>query len=494
VLARAIPAQPLHRAALGALVVALAASILLLPTVLVLWLVAGTGAVALALLWPFVALVLLPCAIAFGSLVSFSVAGVNIGPTDLLVGTLALAQGLRNWRRFRGLPTMLPLLHPHQLGRWLRARWLADRARLLVYVALAAYLLVVCLSLLVASDRIAAVKEIIKWSEVLVVAVLAVIHMRTERHVRAILWATITAAVAQALLGYGQWIAATGEAGPGGALLRVFGTFSQPNPYAGFLNFGLLLALALVVFGRETRERWLAAGASVLLIVAQALAGSRGALFGLGVGVAVMMVVGWRRERVAGLAVAVVLPLVIILWIARTLPTSVQRLVLDQLRINDALSGTVTSANFSTVERLAHWIAGLRMVVAHPVLGVGAGNYDAAYARYALPDWPDALGHAHNYYINAAAETGAPGGVVFLALTAATIYLGWYSVRQTRQFAREHSELHALALGFLATVVALAVHNLTDDLFVHAMGLQFALTLAGQVALIRLTRFRGAPT
>jgi O-antigen ligase len=184
------------------------------------------------------------------------------------------------------------------------------------------------------------------------------------------------------------------------------------------------------------------------------------------------------------------IPLIAIGWLTNVVPARVQQTVLAQLRVSDALNGTVTSANFSTVERLAHWIAGLRMFAAHPILGVGAGNYDAAYAMYALPDWPDALGHAHNYYINAAAETGILGLVAFLALTSATLYLGWYAVSHTGLSGALPSSQRAIALGLFGAVVALAVHNLTDDLFVHAMELQFALTLGCLIALLRMSAAR----
>jgi O-antigen ligase len=130
------------------------------------------------------------------------------------------------------------------------------------------------------------------------------------------------------------------------------------------------------------------------------------------------------------------------------------------------------------------------MFLAHPLLGVGAGNYNAAYPRYALPDWPDALGHAHNYYINAAAETGALGCAAFLALTSATFYLGWRTVQQVRVYAAAESSLPAIALGLFAALVALATHNLTDDLFVHAMELQFALIIGALLALLRMSASR----
>lgn len=464
----------------GVLALLLAVIVLALPDMVALWLVAGSGIVALVILEPLSAFLLLPFAIAFGSLASISVLHINIGPTDLLVGALS-ARWLMDHRHD------LRRLQPGSyVSRW-RAASRSERVQIAVFLALATYLVVVCLSMLVAADRVAALKEIIKWSEVLVLVGLCVSYLRTELRVRVVVWATIGAAVAEALLGYAQWVMATGQAGPGGENLRVYGTFAQPNPYGGFVNFGLLLALALTLFGRDFRERCLAAGASVLLLGAQTLAGSRGALLGLLVALIVIVTIGWQRERLAAITAVVSIPLIAIGWLTNLIPERFQQAILEQLRVSDALNGTLTSANFSTVERLAHWITGFRMFTAHPILGVGAGNYDAAYGDYALPDWPDALGHAHNYYINAAAETGILGLIAFLALTAATLYLGWYVARHTHLSASVLSSQSAIALGLFGAVVAVMVHNLTDDLFVHAMELQFALTLGCLIALLRMS-------
>ncbi|HEU4782095.1 MAG TPA: O-antigen ligase family protein [Ktedonobacterales bacterium] len=467
----------------GMLSLVLAVIVVTLPNMAALWLVAGSSIVAMVILEPMSAFLLFPFAIAFGSLASISALHVNIGPTDLLVGTLSarwLMDHRHNLRRLRPGSCVT---------RW-RAASQSERAQIAVFLALAAYLVVVCLSILVATDRVAALKEIVKWSEVMALVALSASYLRTAWRVRIVVWATIGAATVEALLGYAQWVMATGQAGPNGENLRVFGTFAQPNPYGGFLNFGLLLALALALFGRDFRERWLATGAGVLLLGAQALAGSRGALLGLLVALVVMVTIGARRERLAAIIAAVSIPLIAIGWLTNLIPERIQQAVLEQLRVSDALNGTLTSTNFSTVERLSHWVAGLRMFTAHPILGVGAGNYDAAYGDFALPNWPDALGHAHNYYINAAAETGILGLIAFLALTAATLYLGLYVARHTGLPGALPGAQRAIALGLLGAAVALAVHNLTDDLFVHAMELQFALTLGCLIALLRMSAAR----
>jgi O-antigen ligase len=203
----------------------------------------------------------------------------------------------------------------------------------------------------------------------------------------------------------------------------------------------------------------------------------------------VIVTVGLRLERKAAIAGAIAVPLVAVAWVAHIIPVSIQNKLLAQVRLNDvSLNAQLNDSNFSTIERLAHWVAGLRMFQAHPILGVGAGNYSAAYQQYKVMGWDLPLTHAHNYYINVAAETGALGLLAFLAVCGAAL---WVAFRATRMTDGERGgagaltspNARAVAIGFAAVVVALCIHNLTDDLFVHAMELQFGLTLG---ALLRL--------
>jgi hypothetical protein len=259
---------------------------------------------------------------------------------------------------------------------------------------------------------------------------------------------------------------------------------------------------------------------------------------GLGACVAVMLVVAVGIERPAAVVAVGGGALLALAWVTHILPASLQQRALHLLRLDGvSLTGPLNDANFSAVERLAHWVAGWRMFLAHPLLGVGAGNYDPAYAKYHVPGWNLSLGHAHNYYINAAAETGIIGLVIFLALTAAMLYAPWRAARvagspavvndrrtnagvnapetvhgedrtpalqgrdgilgarvsdylwarwdRLRALARDGSPFgYAIALGMLGTVVALSVHNLVDDAFVHGIALQLGLSLALVVAIL----------
>jgi O-antigen ligase len=456
----------------GAAVAALV--LIVAPAELAAWLVVGGAVVALSVVMPVAALYALPFAVAFGSLVSLDLHGVHAGPTDLLVAALVVAWAARTLT----IPRLADAWQLSILRERLARQWRERPLRVLMFVALLCYLAVVTLSLLVASSRSSTLKEIVKWTEVTVVVALTLWLVTTPQRARLLAWSLIAAGVAEALLGYVQWVLATGDLGPGGASVRVFGTFAQPNPYAGFLNFALPLALALAAFGTDARERWVTGAAATLVLGAEVLAASRGGLLGLVAAVLVMAIVAWRLERPA-LLVAVGGGLVLALaWFARLIPAGLQMTVLRRLRVeNVSLNGPVNDANYSTVERLAHWVAGVRMFLAHPLLGVGAGNYNAGYARYGdVQNWPEPLGQAHNYYINAAAETGALGLLAFLGVVAAMLALGWRT-------ARDSAAARPVALGLLGVLTALTVHNLTDDLFVHGMELQVALCIGCLLAL-----------
>jgi O-antigen ligase len=107
---------------------------------------------------------------------------------------------------------------------------------------------------------------------------------------------------------------------------------------------------------------------------------------------------------------------------------------------------------FSTAERLAHWIAGLHMFFDHPLLGVGIGNYPDAYPHYFVTIFTDPLGHAHNYYINIAAETGSIGLIAYLLFLLAIFFAGAHSYRLiTRKYKQAKSQAQVLQTRVRAT-------------------------------------------
>jgi O-antigen ligase len=164
-------------------------------------------------------------------------------------------------------------------------------------------------------------------------------------------------------------------------------------------------------------------------------------------------------------------------------PSVAQRLgdFLPYLGLVDVRGVEITDANFAVLERMAHWQSALDMWAERPWFGVGIGNYEPVYSRFALPQWPLPLGHAHNYYLNIGAEAGIVGLATYLLLWGAALLVAWQATRRTDGWQ------WGLALGILGVLVHLTVHNLFDNLYVHAIYLHLAVLLGLLATLTRRT-------
>ncbi|MBN1341158.1 MAG: O-antigen ligase family protein [Phycisphaerae bacterium] len=66
--------------------------------------------------------------------------------------------------------------------------------------------------------------------------------------------------------------------------------------------------------------------------------------------------------------------------------------------------------------RWQYWTGAARIVASHPILGVGAGNFDRHYLRYKPAEAPEEVRDPHNYLVSVVTEWGALGlaGTVLL--------------------------------------------------------------------------------
>jgi O-antigen ligase len=151
--------------------------------------------------------------------------------------------------------------------------------------------------------------------------------------------------------------------------------------------------------------------------------------------------------------------------------------VADFTAVTDVRGANINDGNFAIIERLAHWQAAEAMARDNPWLGVGLGNYGAAYPRYALLNWPNALGHAHMIYLNVLAETGVVGLSAYLALWVAVVGLTLSVIGRSDGWAR------GLALGLLGAWVHLSAHQVVDNLYVNNIHFTLAVLLGLLVVL-----------
>ncbi|MBN1992820.1 MAG: O-antigen ligase family protein [Anaerolineae bacterium] len=358
---------------------------------------------------------------------------------------------------------------------------------------------------------------------------LLVTALLPPQHLKWVVLTVLLTGMAQAALGLYQFIFKIGPEGFllfGGRFLRAYGTFAQPNPYAGYL--GLILPLALAVAGWGTFELgfafrrgkrhaesedapsnrprfrvplpavkknlmfklfvlaslWLPPG---LMLVALLASQSRAAWLGLAVAAPVSLIALSKRP---GLVLALLGLTGAGIFLVTSFEPGVlqsasgrpglpygavtQRLAdaLEIVTIADITTLEVTDANFATVERLAHWQAAREMWRDNPWLGVGFGNYAVVYPAYAVGRWLNPLGHAHNYLLNLGAEAGLAGILGYLIFWIAAFAVTWQAVRSGSGFCR------AVAAGGLGILAHLHLHNLFDNLYVQGMYLHVAIILA----------------
>ncbi len=331
--------------------------------------------------------------------------------------------------------------------------------------------------------------EWLKWASILLLVVLCLDLGQWEW----IVFALVLSGVANALIGLYEFF------GGSGALVllidnrffRAFGTFGQPNPFGGFM--GLLAPVALMAALGYSYRLWALwrsgqalklstftapifySAAAVILVVGLIASWSRGSWLGFAAALGAVLLALPRKwwYGVAPLALAALL--IAALWFTGSLPASVvSRIesVTDEIAaFSDVRGVDITPANYANVERLAHWQAALNMARANPWLGVGFGNYEVAYPAYNLLNWPLALGHAHNYYLNVFAEAGMIGLLGYVALWTSVMALTWRARRQPDPLAR------LIVVGLLGTWTYLTFHSLTDNLYVNNLFLHLGVML-----------------
>ena len=125
----------------------------------------------------------------------------------------------------------------------------------------------------------------------------------------------------------------------------------------------------------------------------------------------------------------------------------------------------------SNRQRLWFWRSGLATANEHPWLGVGVGRLAGAARERALatPDAPahGADAHAHNVFVQIAAELGIPAGLAVLAGVVAWLALAWRS-----------RPMAASTLAAIAMACVMLVHANLE----HPFGYLYVLALFGAIA------------
>ncbi|MDP2671602.1 MAG: O-antigen ligase family protein [bacterium] len=249
-----------------------------------------------------------------------------------------------------------------------------------------------------------------------------------------------------------------------GTFARPKGIFDHTNFLANFLLVSLPIGLSVLV--DKTRENWwriflVGAGISALAITF-----SRAAWIAL-LGALLIFIFGTvilRFNLVALLSKFAVVGLTSLVMLV-VLLVAIGPLQFGGLRgrshvsdLERRISSSVDPEATTNTERLQIWQAGIKMVKANWLTGVGLENFMLRYHDYKLPEAKRDRVQAHNVYLQILAETGVFGFWAFLWFNIALIVSALLSLFQSKDW-----QMRLVVLGSLTAVLAVSFQNLTNS-------------------------------
>lgn len=254
---------------------------------------------------------------------------------------------------------------------------------------------------------------------------------------------------------------------------RSIGLMENANNFGHLAALAFPLALYQYLYAKGAL-RWVGLVLCAILVGGVVASVSRGALVSLFIVFAVVMVLERRRW----------LPIMIIGGLAFGSIPLLPEYFIDRVRnITVDVKNSITIGNDRSMTTRGHLnTAGLRIWAAHPVVGVGIGNFGYYYSRPAFAGGMRAEQSivAHNIYIQAMAEMGTVG----IAVLAWLLLNAGRSLFRARRLSRWSQErwlyFGAVEMMTLAIVVSTATYGslMGNDLWMF-LGLA---AIAGRVA------------
>ncbi|MCS7187856.1 MAG: O-antigen ligase family protein [Armatimonadota bacterium] len=336
-------------------------------------------------------------------------------------------------------------------------------------IALLAFVVWQWLTVAVSVYRWASLLEASKWTAFAIVA-MTVRHLSDERNRFWTAVAFVGAVTLTALHGLREYAinAVMGNFG-----WRIFGPFLQPNLFGNFLLLGFFVALG-IAFLRPKGWTFLPAFVALVLLVAMALTGSKGALLAWLLGLVAFGIMAIANSTSAQIRkrlwVALAVGLVALVVVAALVPP---------IRMRFETIWTVQA--HSWMFRIFVWKATFAGALSKPIAGFGAGTFEWSYPQFTVVGFTR---HAHNGFLQVAIESGFVGLTLLLAFFATLIFSRFAQLPISRAadamlLRPAYSPVH---WGCVAAIVAFCFHNLVETAWMTLANL-LALSVICGVAL-----------
>jgi len=246
------------------------------------------------------------------------------------------------------------------------------------------------------------------------------------------------------------------------------GSFSDPNDFAACLLFGLpFMAWMFIELKGSPFRRILLLAVMLIAFFSIFWTGSRGALLA----VIILSAVVWFRVSlgkkllllgVGGLTAAALFA---------TLPDTIRARYATLYKSGAELP---TEATESAAIRKELVRVGLKVILDHPLMGVGPGQFtlganDIAIEEGRRPYWRS----PHNSYLQVVTETGIPGFLLYAAVLVSVFRLTWWVSKYTR------NQPHCASLANAAFCLRLAlISYLVTSTFLQHAYMSFVPTLS----------------
>ena len=296
---------------------------------------------------------------------------------------------------------------------------------------------------------------------------IVMVAVRRREHLYWVLGAFLAGAIVSTAYGF------ISPAATGAVEGRLAGGIGDANEQAAVLVAAIPISIALGNAMRRPALRLLCWGGGIFCLVGVFTTLSRGGLIALGCVMVAAVIFGGRWRAKAAVLLAVT-----------AFGTVTYYFAIAPLAARERVTSATTSG------RSDIWRVGWRMVQAHPLTGVGSGNFQEASVHYVqgigtitaanlIVDVPHV---AHNVYLELLADLGIPGLIAFLGVMICALLAAGKAARRFERQGDVQMELVARCL-----VLALVAFMAADFFLSGEFSKQLWLTVALCPAVLALS-------